>query len=219
MKPFEVVLTRCSELEQLLSMQLGAQGRGLHEKVTSVEHRLTSRLIGKLRFIASARNQLVHESVDWSDDDLEDFTRACDWARDEIRQRAPAKLAPPVELPLPVKFLTLAVPAPPPPAPIPYSPPVQRAARGVEYADAWPASPVGRFRPRWRTPFVLPLLLVLAAGAAASGELLQIADAFRDFVDRGLQQAFEHDKASTNKLASPDSRSDNELPEIVPGPY
>jgi hypothetical protein len=59
---------------------------------------------------------------------------------------------------------------------------------------------------------------LLVAGAVASGELLQIADAFRDFVDRGIQQAFEHDKGSTNQPASPDSRSDDPLPEIVPLP-
>jgi hypothetical protein len=253
MNPYEIAITRCKELEQLLE-QLGASGRGLFEKAVSVRHLLPPELFRKLRSIAKTRNRLVHESGRWSLGQLETYIQACDWARDEFQRLAPdkfgspvvrpasAKLTPPVELPLPVKlaspikqpapakspppvtppalvkFSTPAVPTPPPSAPIPVSAPDQRALRGVAYAEAWPAAPVRRIRPRRRTPIIVPLLLLLVVGAAASGDLLQIADAFRDFVDRGIQQAFEQDKARS-KPAAPDSQSDDELPEIVPWPY
>lgn len=45
MNPYEIAITRCKELEQLLE-QLRASGRGLHDKISSVQHKLTSRLIG-----------------------------------------------------------------------------------------------------------------------------------------------------------------------------
>lgn len=275
MNPYEIAITRCKELEQLLE-QLGAHGRGLHEKISSVQHRLTSRLIGKLRFVATARNRLVHESGDWSDYEAADFTRACDWARDELQRivsgktapsverpapskpispvrllslfgfaksaehPAPANPAPPVqrpaplksvpppverpassrparpiERPAPIQFSTPAAPAPSEPAP--YSPPGHRAARGVAYADTWPSAPVRRFRSKRRPPVVLPLVLFLVAGVAISGRLSQIADAVRDFVERGIQQATESDDVSS-RLATPDSRTEERLPEIFPAP-
>lgn len=270
MNPYEIAITRCKELEQLLS-QLGADGRGLHDKVSSIADLLTPRLISKLRFIATARNQLVHESGDWSDYEVADYTRACDWARDELQRIVSGRTAPPAERPTPTKprppvgllslfgFATPANPTPPVqrpsplkpvplpadgpvyarpalpierPAPIkfsspaapahsepaPYSPPVQRAARGVAYADAWPPAPVRRFGSRRRIPVVLPIVLLFIAGAASSGRLPQIADAVRDLVDRGLQQAIESGNAD-EQPASPAARSEDRLPEIVPGPY
>lgn len=270
MNPYEIAITRCKELEQLLK-RLGADGRGLHDKISSIAHLLTPRLISKLRFIATARNQLVHESGDWSDYEVADYTQACDWARDELQRIVSGRTAPPTERPAPTKprppvgllslfgFATPANPTPPfqrpsplkpvsPPAdgpvsarptlsierpapikfsspaapahsePAPYSPRVQRAARGVAYVDAWPAAQVRRFRSRRRTSFVLPLLLLLLAGAVASGDLLQIADAFREFVDRGIQQAIELGNAD-EQPSPPAASSEDRLPEIVPGPY
>lgn len=270
MNPYEIAITRCKELEQLLE-EIGASGRGLHEKISSVEHNLTPRLIGKLRFVASARNRLVHESGDWSDDEVADYTQACDWARDELQRIVSGGTTPPMQRPTPTKsippaeilslfgFATPANPAPPvqrpsplksvPPRadgpisawpalpverlapikfsspavpahsePVPYSPPVQRAARGVAYADVWSPAPIRRFRPKRRIPIVLPLVLLFIAGAASTGRLPQIADAVRDFVDRGIQQAIELGNAD-EQPSPPAASSEDRLPEIVPGPY
>jgi len=90
MNPFEAVITHCRHLEHLLESRLGAQGRGLHEKTTSVQDRLSSRLVGKLRFIASARNRLVHEHSNRGPVDLDDYIRACNWAAQEIEQLSQA---------------------------------------------------------------------------------------------------------------------------------
>lgn len=50
------------ELETDLSKYLGAEGKGLHEKVTSVQEKLTANDVKRIRFIASIRNNLVHDA-------------------------------------------------------------------------------------------------------------------------------------------------------------
>jgi hypothetical protein len=249
MNPYEIAITRCKELEQLLE-QLGARGRGLFEKAVSVRRLLPPELFRKLKSIARTRNRLVHEpGRRWLLGQLETYIRACDWARDEIIKIAPGKFAalaerpapipytppplerpapaksapPPARRPAPVEFVvTSAVPAMKPafspPASIPDVPPVQQAARGVAYADALSPAPVRRFRPKRRIPVVLPLVLLFVAGAASSGRLPQIADAVRDLVDRGIQQAIELGNAEVQP-SPPAASSEDRLPEIVPGPY
>ena len=88
MNQYEAVITHCRHLEHLLEVRLGAQGRGLHEKTTSVESWLAPRLVGKLRFIASARNRLVHEHTNRVPIDLADYVAACNWAAQEIERLA-----------------------------------------------------------------------------------------------------------------------------------
>jgi hypothetical protein len=56
-----VVLEGARDLENRLR-RLGAQGRGLHQLATSVESRLDSATIKRLRFIATVRNKIVHEA-------------------------------------------------------------------------------------------------------------------------------------------------------------
>jgi hypothetical protein len=86
----ELAITRVKALESLLE-GLGATGKGLHEKVTSVQNRLSLPLVKKLRFIATVRNKIVHESDYQQIDDPNGFVRACDEAEAELR----AMLAPP----------------------------------------------------------------------------------------------------------------------------
>lgn len=59
-KRLEGVLTASKKLESLL-MSLGAQGRGLHEKCTSLEHLLPEDIVWAIRFVATSRNKLLHE--------------------------------------------------------------------------------------------------------------------------------------------------------------
>ena len=40
----------------------GAQGRGLHQMITSLEGRLEPSVAKQLRFVASVRNRVVHDS-------------------------------------------------------------------------------------------------------------------------------------------------------------
>jgi NAD(P)-dependent dehydrogenase (short-subunit alcohol dehydrogenase family) len=39
----------------------GAHGKGLHEKISSVQNRLPPALVKRMRFLATIRNRLVHE--------------------------------------------------------------------------------------------------------------------------------------------------------------
>jgi hypothetical protein len=88
MSDIELAITRTKALESLLEDALGAGGKGLHEKVTSVQDRLPEPLVRKLRFIATVRNKIVHESSYQHIDDRPGFVRACDEAEAELRALA-----------------------------------------------------------------------------------------------------------------------------------
>jgi len=85
MSDVELAVTRTKLLESLLEQALGATGKGLHEKVSSVQDRLSPPLVKKMRFIATIRNKIVHEANYEKIDDREGFTRACDEAEAELR--------------------------------------------------------------------------------------------------------------------------------------
>jgi hypothetical protein len=91
MSDIELAITRVKALESLLEQALGATGRGLHEKVTSVQDKLPPALVKKLRFIATVRNKIVHESDYTQIDDPDGFLRACNETEAELQ----AMCAPP----------------------------------------------------------------------------------------------------------------------------
>lgn len=97
MGEIETTLRYTKELESLLVTQLGASGKGLHEKTTSVEDRLPRELERKLRFIASVRNKLMHEDG-YQVDNFEGFVSSCELALVSVRalaQNASDKSSPP----------------------------------------------------------------------------------------------------------------------------
>lgn len=85
MSDIDLAITRSKKLERLLESRLRASGRGLHEKVSSVEGRLPDALVRKLRKIATIRNKIVHEESYAKIDDRRDFLRTCDEAERELR--------------------------------------------------------------------------------------------------------------------------------------
>jgi hypothetical protein len=85
MSDIELAITRVKALESVLEQALGATGKGLHEKVTSVQDRLPPPLVKKLRFLATVRNKIVHESNYQQIDDRAGFLRACDEAGAELK--------------------------------------------------------------------------------------------------------------------------------------
>mgnify|MGYP000042660725 CR=1 FL=1 len=92
MSDIELAITRCKSLEAFLEQSLGATGKGLHEKVSSVQGRLQPDLVKKLRFIATVRNRIVHESDYQKIDDRAAFLRACDDADAQLQSMvAPIK--------------------------------------------------------------------------------------------------------------------------------
>lgn len=66
------ILDISTEVESLL-LQLGASGRGLHEKLSAIEGVISPPMVKKIRWIASVRNKAVHERV--VEVDSEDFSK------------------------------------------------------------------------------------------------------------------------------------------------
>lgn len=87
MSTIETAVRAARELESLLETQLGAVGRGLHEKVDSVQARLPSELLSTLRRIATIRNRAVHEHG-FEIDDAEAFAADVDHALAALRSSA-----------------------------------------------------------------------------------------------------------------------------------
>ncbi|MCG7498903.1 DUF4145 domain-containing protein [Vibrio sp. Of7-15] len=87
MSDIEYVVVRTRKLERLLRVQYHADGKGLHQLITSCEERLPHDVIKKLRFIATVRNKTVHED-DYQLDDKKGFKRACDQCEKELTPRA-----------------------------------------------------------------------------------------------------------------------------------
>ncbi|MGR5094854.1 DUF4145 domain-containing protein [Vibrio maritimus] len=87
MSDIERVVLRTRRLEKLLRQQYRADGKGLHQLVTSCEERLPHDVISKLRYIATIRNKIVHEE-DFELDDKSGFLRACDECEQELTPRS-----------------------------------------------------------------------------------------------------------------------------------
>ncbi|MBY6199583.1 DUF4145 domain-containing protein [Vibrio hangzhouensis] len=87
MSDIESVVLRTRRLEKLLRQQYHADGKGLHQLVTSCEERLPHDVISKLRYIATIRNKVVHEE-DFELDDMSGFMRTCDECEQELTPRS-----------------------------------------------------------------------------------------------------------------------------------
>lgn len=75
------------KLEAILG-QLGASGKGLHEKATSVQHLLPAKLLSKLRYVASVRNKLSHDDVVLADAEFNQFVASARATLEELGQLA-----------------------------------------------------------------------------------------------------------------------------------
>lgn len=58
---YKLAIKGSKRLEGILEEEFGAHGKGLHEKVSSVEKELGPELVRLLRRIATLRNKIVHE--------------------------------------------------------------------------------------------------------------------------------------------------------------
>ena len=82
------VVKATRRLERLLRQHFHAEGRGLHELITSCDDRLPEAAARKLRFIATVRNRLMHEDG-YRLEDERDFFRACRECEQLLTPRAP----------------------------------------------------------------------------------------------------------------------------------
>ena len=87
MSDIEKVVTRTRRLEKLLRTQYHADGKGMHQLITSCEERLPHDVIDKLRYIATIRNKVVHEE-DFKLDSRRDFLTVCDECEKELTPRS-----------------------------------------------------------------------------------------------------------------------------------
>jgi hypothetical protein len=83
MSDIDLAVTRSQRLEQRLEKDFGATGKGLHQKVSSVEGLLPQPLVRKLRLVATVRNKVVHESG--RIDDRDRFVEAADASERELK--------------------------------------------------------------------------------------------------------------------------------------
>lgn len=81
--PFELVITASRELESLLESHWQAEGKGLHEKLTSVEHIIPSDIAKRIRYLATIRNKVVHES-DYVLEDTQKFQQEFNAVKDAL---------------------------------------------------------------------------------------------------------------------------------------
>ncbi|MGL4611785.1 MAG: hypothetical protein ACRCYY_19260 [Trueperaceae bacterium] len=84
MSPTEIVVDYSKHLEHILEKNFGAQGRGLHSKISSVEHLLPDKLVKQLRFLASIRNKVVHDYTYKLDKNPKDLQRTANEAIAEL---------------------------------------------------------------------------------------------------------------------------------------
>jgi len=57
----EKVIKNSKRIETLLEVKLGASGKGLHEKLSSIDTIIDKKYLKKIRWIATIRNKIVHE--------------------------------------------------------------------------------------------------------------------------------------------------------------
>ncbi|MDG3086670.1 DUF4145 domain-containing protein [Vibrio hannami] len=87
MSDIERVVVRTRRLEKLLRVQYHADGKGLHQLITSSEERLPHDVISKLRYVATIRNKIVHEE-NYELEDSKAFFSVCDDCEQELTPRA-----------------------------------------------------------------------------------------------------------------------------------
>ena len=73
----DIAVRGSKRLEALLEARFGARGRGLHEKLSSVERRVPQELRRSIRWVATIRNKVVHEDGP-SPASADDFARTVD---------------------------------------------------------------------------------------------------------------------------------------------
>ena len=87
MSDIEKVVVRTRKIEALLRTQYHADGKGLHQLITSCEERLPHDVIAKLRYIATIRNKVVHEDG-FELKSRREFLATCDECEKELTPRS-----------------------------------------------------------------------------------------------------------------------------------
>ncbi|MDR9828836.1 DUF4145 domain-containing protein [Vibrio sp. FNV 38] len=87
MSDIEKVVIRTRRLEKLLRVQYHAEGVGLEQLVSSCEERLPHDVIGRLRFVATIRDKVVHEE-DFAFNEMDEFIEVCEVCEEGLTPRS-----------------------------------------------------------------------------------------------------------------------------------
>lgn len=87
---YELAIKTSKDLEHLLEQEWGAEGKGLHEKISWVQQHsnppLPEDLVRRMRFLATVRNKLIHDVTYNRIEDRERFIKAYEQSKREIRE-------------------------------------------------------------------------------------------------------------------------------------
>ena len=83
MSSIEIAVRYSKEIESLLEDNFGAMGRGLHQKISSVEHLFPAATVKQIRYVATLRNKAVHEAG-FEFDDPDRFIATCEAVIDAL---------------------------------------------------------------------------------------------------------------------------------------
>jgi hypothetical protein len=87
MSDIDLVVNRTRRIEGLLRSRFHADGRGLHQLISSSEERLPHDVVAKLRYIASVRNKILHEDG-FELEDRKHFFQVCSQCEKELTPRS-----------------------------------------------------------------------------------------------------------------------------------
>lgn len=93
MSDFKAIIDAIKRIETTLIEQFGAEGRGLHEKLSSVEERIPPKLQRSIRYLATVRNKAMHEHG-YEIDDPAGYVRQATQAYAELLALATQRGAP-----------------------------------------------------------------------------------------------------------------------------
>jgi hypothetical protein len=83
---YELAIKSSKELEHILDVEFGAQGKGLHEKISSASNSLPQELVRNMRYLATIRNKLVHEHKFDGIPDRSKFIQKFEWSSKELKK-------------------------------------------------------------------------------------------------------------------------------------
>lgn len=86
MSDIDLVVKSSKHIESALVRIFGATGKGLHEKVSSVEKMLAASLVKRIRYIASIRNKIIHDDGYRKIDDRASFKAAVKLVKKELKK-------------------------------------------------------------------------------------------------------------------------------------
>jgi hypothetical protein len=84
MSDIDDAIRNCRKFESLLKERFEAVGRGLHEKLDSIEGKLPPSVIKNLRYVATIRNKIVHEHAPDDSINMKTFLDNCSRADKDL---------------------------------------------------------------------------------------------------------------------------------------